>query len=607
MNKFRLVSAVVMISFSNLVFAQSTWDIRAIANSSSAVQSLVLQDKTPYMNMPVSHAKSIIEIADRYSALSGIYPKIYLKQSNELNASAGFPEGTPVIVINKPMYELMAQDKGAAAALIGHEMAHLYFRHSDGRAEAQANAAAVGALIGTLLELLFIGRFGVVGLGTNLGSALSSGITGSYTRPQESEADRQGMIWAIQAGYDPNGSERLFTAFEKQNGNSFLPFLNSHPNPSDRIEAAKEAATLYGKYKNLEIINSPELQALNKVIDEDRERQLPKSDAARAGAVAFNNKDYAASKASYEQCAQQGEIACINNLGVLYQYGLGIQADKNKAATYYKQAADKGSGLALYNYIPLYVAGIDGQPDTFKTLKLEKEASERGSPNAMGTLAVTALMSQSFGFPREWQDKVDAVLPPQKTLVNYAKAAAMRGSRDGQTALGNYYLYGFGVPKNVDLAENYLLLASKAGDIRADAALVILYENEKIDPAKAAAIKEKYKNNPNLDAGLAVLMSSYYCRADVAASKKQQCFSLVKKGRSFSVGPVIYGYVLSEGIGVERNAIEGNAWLLYAANKTGHTFASWVYARNIANLSQADIEKIKNREKEIAINPNLQQ
>jgi predicted Zn-dependent protease len=254
MNKFRLISVAVMLSFSNLVYAQAVWDMRAIANSSSAVIPLTFSNKTPYINVSVSDAKVLIDITDRYSTLSGIYPKIFLLQSDDLNASAGFVEGSPVIRINKPMYELLIKDRGAAAALIGHEMAHLYFRHSDGRAEARANAAAVGALIGTVLELLFIGRFGVVGLGTNLGSALSSGITGAYTRPQESEADRQGMIWAIQAGYDPNGSERLFTAFEKQNGNSFLPFLNSHPNPSDRIEAAKEAAALYGKYKNLEII-----------------------------------------------------------------------------------------------------------------------------------------------------------------------------------------------------------------------------------------------------------------------------------------------------------------------------------------------------------------
>jgi TPR repeat protein len=224
----------------------------------------------------------------------------------------------------------------------------------------------------------------------------------------------------------------------------------------------------------------------------------------------------------------------------------------------------------------------------------------------MGTLALTVYMSQSFGFPREWQDKVDSEIPKQATLVNYAKAAAMRGAKDGQTALGMYYLYGAGVPKNIDLAENYLLLASKAGDIRADAALAVLYENEKIEPAKALAIKEKYKNNPNLDAGLAVLMSNYYCRADAVLEKKQQCFGLVKKGRSFSVGPVIYGYVLSEGIGVEKNVIEGNAWLLYAKNKTGHNFASWAYERNIVKLNQAEVEKIISREKEISASPNTQ-
>ena len=605
MNRFKLISALVLVSFCNLVYAQATWDVRALANSSNASTRLVLANQSPYMEMPTSTAKALVNMTDRFSLLSGIYPKIFIRQSNDLNAFATYREGQPLIIIDKPMFDLFVKDGGAAAAVIGHEMAHLYLRHSYASIEAKQNAAIAGAIIGTLLEILFIGRFGVVGLGSDLGNAFSSGISNSYSRDQERDADKQGMIWALQAGYDPDGSTRLFATLEKASGGNGS-FFSSHPSSAERSETAKERADLFKKYKSIDVLVSPDLLALNKAIDEDRERQIPKSEAGKAGAIAFSKKDYAGAKASYEECAKSGEIACINNLGVLYQFGLSVPIDKKKAVEYYKQASDKGSGLALHNYIVLYAGGNDGPVDTSKVIALNKEASERGSAQSMGTLAVTAFMTQSFGFPREWQDKVDSELPKQATLVNYAKAAAMRGAKDGQTALGYFYLNGYGVPKNINLAENYLLLASNANDIRADAALIALYENEKIDQEKAQRIKDKYKNNPSASAALSTLMANYYCKANASPEINSKCFDLVKKGRSFIYGPVIYGYILTEGIGTKKDAIEGNAWLLYAKNKTGHNFATWAYERNVAKLNQAEVEKIISREKEIAASPNTQ-
>lgn len=152
----------------------------------------------------------------------------------------------------------------------------------------------------------------------------------------------------------------------------------------------------------------------------------------------------------------------------------------------------------------------------------------------------------------------------------------------------------------------YKRLASKSNDIRADAALIALYEDEKVDQEKAQRIKDKYKNNLSASAALSALMANYYCKATATPEINSKCFDLVKKGRSFIYGPVIYGYILTEGIGTKKDAIEGNAWLLYSKNKTGHNFATWVYERNIAKLNQAEVTQIVAREKEIAANPNSQ-
>jgi hypothetical protein len=239
--------------------------------------------------------------------------------------------------------------------------------------EARANAAMAGAIIGTALEILFIGRLGVIGLRyQHVGNAFSSGISNSYSRDQEREADRQGMLWALQLGYDPDGASRLFHRTMRRRLGVIFHFLAHTPAHAERSDTAKERADLFKRYKSVDVLVSPELLAFNQAIDEDRERQLPKSDSGKAGAIAFSKKDYAGAKISFEECAKSGEISCINNLGVLYQFGLSVPVDRKKAVEYYKQASDKGSGLALHNYNVLYASGNDGPLDTSKLTKLKQ-------------------------------------------------------------------------------------------------------------------------------------------------------------------------------------------------------------------------------------------
>ena len=209
-------------------------------------------------------------------------------------------------------------------------------------------------------------------------------------------------------------------------------------------------------------------QALNKKIDEERERQLPKSEEGKNGVSAFANKDYIIAKINFEICSERKEIACINNLGVLYQYGLGVPKDAIRASEYYKSAGDLGSGTAQYNYA-LTKAQIPNQKlDAFEHLKLQKEAIEKGSANAMGSMAGSMALSNNSLLPQEWKKQVSAGVPKEK-LLNYAKAAAMRDSRDGKVALGIYYLYGINVNKNINLAKLYFEQALKQGDLRAAA------------------------------------------------------------------------------------------------------------------------------------------
>jgi len=145
-------------------------------------------------------------------------------------------------VINKPMYDLIANDRDMAAALIGHETAHLYLNHPGATDTTDTIGSILGLLAGVALEVVAQQKYGVVNVGMTGGQLVGTAFSTSFTRDQERDADRQGIIWAKQDGYDPMGAVRLFQVLESKSGNTLIPFFQTHPNPSERIENARQTA-----------------------------------------------------------------------------------------------------------------------------------------------------------------------------------------------------------------------------------------------------------------------------------------------------------------------------------------------------------------------------
>ena len=220
--------------------SNDVWDLRRVAQSSSQLTYLNRPDGTVYDTLKVEDAKSIVSITNVIGSSAGIRPTIFLRESSQINAAATFDkDGRPIIIINKPMMDLIKDDPDMASALIGHEMAHLYLRHPGATAGTNAAGALIGLIAGIALEVVAQQKLGVANLGMQGGSLIGTAFSTSFTRDQERDADRQGVLWAKQNGYDPNGAVRLFQVLEKKSGNSLIPFFQSHPNPSERIENAQ--------------------------------------------------------------------------------------------------------------------------------------------------------------------------------------------------------------------------------------------------------------------------------------------------------------------------------------------------------------------------------
>ena len=122
-------------------------------------------------------------------------------------------EESNIIGINFAMLDLIGMDMDAAAAIIGHELAHLKLKHIDVAKEKARNPAGH----------------------TGLFSAAAT----KYTRDHERESDYLGVVWAIEAGYDPQGAVRVHEQLYKLSRRRPGGFSGSHPSSIERITVLK--------------------------------------------------------------------------------------------------------------------------------------------------------------------------------------------------------------------------------------------------------------------------------------------------------------------------------------------------------------------------------
>jgi predicted Zn-dependent protease len=589
-NIYRICFFVTLIFFSNASFAETLWDLRSLANQPISTINLKRADGSVFSSFNIENARMVRAISDKISLQSGIYPVLKLKDSAEINAFAGDVDGAPTIIINKGMLDIISNDHGMAAAVIGHEMAHLYLKHGERRATNHMIGNIIALIAGVALEIWAERKIGVSDLGIYAGSAMGTLYVATYSRDQEREADKQGAIWASNAGYDPNGAVRLFALMEGMAGNSLFTFFKTHPNPGERVGNMKQLIASLGAPKQpIQVVESNTLASLNNKIDDARLLESPKSEPAKKGVTAFVSKDYTEARNNFEKCASQGEGICQNNLGVIYQNSLGVKEDKEKAISYYKSASDQNLAIGKYNYALSVARGEAGPRDLVKAIALLKESAELGSDKAMGTLAAWAQVPVS--------DDERNNLPSDEVLVNYARASAMRGSPEGMLALGTMYRTGYAeINKNTTLAENYLTQAADRGVVKANGPLYLLYKDDLVDKGKAEAVKTKMINGRQIGAMSYVIIKT--CQKEMR--DQVYCFDWTKNhayAGSISSGRA-YGLYLLRGTFSAPDLIEGFAWMFRSKNR-GDPFAETFFQKYNAKLTPQQLDRINKRAAEI--------
>lgn len=164
------------------------------------------------------------------NVLDGYQWQFNLVNNNDANAWC-MPGGKVVVYTGLLP---ITQNEAALAMVMGHEIAHAVLQHgnermSQGLVQQLGGVALAVALSSQPAETqnLFLNAYGV---GSQVGVLLP------FSRKQELESDRYGMIWGAMAGYNPREAINLWKRMEQQaNGQAPPEFLSTHPSSGNRI------------------------------------------------------------------------------------------------------------------------------------------------------------------------------------------------------------------------------------------------------------------------------------------------------------------------------------------------------------------------------------
>ncbi len=151
---------------------------------------------------------------------------------------------------------LATQDESELAGVLAHETAHDTQHHIARELQAQTRQtiAAAAAMIAAILIGVAGGGAPAIEGGISAAQAMAAQEQINFTRGEEEEADRIGMQYLSEAGFDPEGMPDFFERLQQHYGyeEGLIPkFLLDHPVTSDRIADARARAAHMQRPKNL--------------------------------------------------------------------------------------------------------------------------------------------------------------------------------------------------------------------------------------------------------------------------------------------------------------------------------------------------------------------
>ena len=152
----------------------------------------------------------------------------------------------------------------------------------------------------------------------------------------------------------------------------------------------------------------------------------------------------------YTLSARQGDPAVQYQVGAKYFRGDGVKQDYDEAAKWWELAAKGGQVDAQFNLGLMYYRGLSVERNNQRAAELFRQAAEQGHSYAQYSLAVM----YSFG---------QGVDKDYDSAYQWFKKSAEQGVAEAQFNMGVYYEKGYSVEKDLKLAKLWFERASAQG------------------------------------------------------------------------------------------------------------------------------------------------
>lgn len=152
----------------------------------------------------------------------------------------------------------------------------------------------------------------------------------------------------------------------------------------------------------------------------------------------------------YKLSARQGDPAVQYQVGAKYFRGDGVKQDYDEAVKWWEMAAQGGQVDAQFNLGLMFYRGLSVEQNNRRAAELFQKAAEQGHSYAQYSLAVM----YSFG---------QGVEKNYDTAFQWFKKSAGQGVAEAQFNMGVYYEKGYGVEKNPEQAKLWFERASAQG------------------------------------------------------------------------------------------------------------------------------------------------
>jgi predicted Zn-dependent protease len=256
--------ATVIVCTLSLLFAQLCWPVSAelqipdLGDSSSSMFSsqqeyelgrgwlMAFRNQAPVVSDPLlsDYLEFLIYNLASYSQLKDRRLELVVVDNKSMNAFA-VPGG--VVGVHNGMF-LFAENEDQMASVLSHELAHLSQRHFARGVEKQkaSSITNLAMLLGALVIAATAGgNAGLAAITATQAAAMESQLR--YSRQNEQEADRIGMLTMVNADLDPMSVAAMFEQMQRASRYYSRPpeFLLTHPVTERRISDARGRAARY--------------------------------------------------------------------------------------------------------------------------------------------------------------------------------------------------------------------------------------------------------------------------------------------------------------------------------------------------------------------------